>query len=172
MPSEQRAYLSRSACLDHLFKLRKKRTLSRKDLSICGSEIKPFGAIDLWKFLKLPKLWRPLHPETGASDQCRVDIAFHGPDGNDFSTRLAQRLQRNSHSMNFKTGFFEKFPLGSFQRIGSFVIFTLRDRPGSIILLRPEGTARMNQQNLNREALHSIEQDPGALLSPHGWDLH
>ncbi len=69
--------------------------------------------------------------------------------------------------MNFKTRFFVKFPFGGLQRISTFVIFALRNRPGSIVLLRPEGAARMNQQYLNSLAPYSIEQDPGALLFPH-----
>src|SRR6185312_17388370 len=48
---------------DHLLQLSQKRTLTRKDFSMRSAEIKPFGAIDLWKFLKLPRLRRPLHPE-------------------------------------------------------------------------------------------------------------
>jgi hypothetical protein len=132
-----------------------------------GAEVKPFRAIDLWKFLKLPRLRRPLHPEIGALNRRRVDIAIHCPDGNDFPTGLAHRYQRNSVAMNFKTCFFVKFPLGRLQRIGTFVIFALRNRPRSIILLGPERAARMNQQYLNGVASYPIEQDPGAQFDSH-----
>lgn len=134
---------------------------------MCGAEVKPFGAIDLWKVLKLSRLRWPLHPETVAPNRPRVEIAGHCPDRNDFPAGLAHRHQRNSLAVNFKARFFVKLPLGSLQRISTFGIFALRNRPGSIILLCPEGAAGMDQQYLGRVAPCSMEQDPGTLLLRH-----
>ena len=56
---------------DHLLKLNQKRALTREDFSMPGAEVKPFGAIDLWKFLKFP----PTSAATPSGNWCSESTA-------------------------------------------------------------------------------------------------
>ena len=69
------------------------------------------------------------------------------------------------------TRLFVKLALGSGKGCFAFCDQSFRDRPGSKVLVAPERTAWMTQQNFNAVGLAPVEEKPGALCAERLFSL-
>ena len=75
----------------------------------------------------------------------------------DFAARLLERFQRGEISRRCEARFFREFALGGVQRIFPLHELTLGNRPGPIVLLRPERPTGMHQKNLEDPEVLAVE---------------
>src|SRR5690348_10090587 len=64
--------------------------------------------------------------------------------------------------MNIKPGFFPKFAERGCLFVFTRIHFALRKKPRAVVLLRPEGTAEMHEQELKLAILTAVQKKPGA----------
>lgn len=76
------------------FQLGEESLLSGKEFSARRCQVEPIGPIDLGKFLRSARAWRPLQCERIAANRGRVYIAFNSPSVDELPTGLLQRLER------------------------------------------------------------------------------
>src|SRR2546422_4385211 len=77
----------------------------------------------------------------------------------DFAAWLLERLQRDEISGRREARFFCEFALGGVQRIFALYELTFRNRPGPIVLLRPERPTRMHQKNLEDSEVFLVRSE-------------
>jgi hypothetical protein len=105
---------------------------------------------------------RPFDLERIAPDSLDIDIDFGRKCRDRLSTALPDFAERNQVVGHLNAEFFQKFPAGDLLRIFAGAIFALWNRPGTDILVAPEGTARVNEQNLGHSLRPSERDNAGA----------
>ncbi len=114
------------------------------------------------KFCLSPDFGDPGHFEPVAYQLRRLAIAFERPDAEPFSAGLSERSQFAEFSGNLEPGFLLELTASG----GEFILVqldnALRHRPRAVVLLRPIGTAWVNQKNLRSDATAPIKKYPGA----------
>src|SRR5260370_33108549 len=104
----------------------------------------PPGAISLGERL-LPSLLRgPFERERVAAQVRRVGVTFERPGVDPLATRLTQRGQRKKRPRGWKPRLFLKLAPRSSERVFPGLHHALRNRPGSLILHRPERPAGLH----------------------------
>ena len=106
-------------------------------------------AVKFRKFLTPPGSWRPFHLEHIALQSAGVPVTFNGPYVNGLSTRLLCLAKRPRFSARAVTRLFREFPLCSGERGFTSGNQALWNRPRCKILVAPERTAGMAEQNLD-----------------------
>src|SRR5262245_4166581 len=67
-------------------------------------------------------------------------------------------------ALRHRADLLREFALGDRERVFALPVLALRERPGAVILLRPKWSARMHEQELERAAAASIDQQSSASL--------
>src|ERR1041385_168914 len=93
-----------------------------------------------------------------------MTVSFHRPRVNDLATALRDRRQRGERTLRPTPRLFLELPLRSRQRFLAGRKLPLGNRPRSLILLRPKGSARMHQKNLRLSVLDAKHQETCTLL--------
>jgi hypothetical protein len=126
------------------------------------SEIEPRGAIDLWKRLSLSASRRPFELERIASDIFDIEIGFDGKRGDGLAAALSNLAESKQISGHFDPKLFPELPPSHVFRSFTGAIFAFRDRPRAEILVAPEGSARVNQEDLDLPMLPAEGKDASA----------
>src|ERR1019366_2186740 len=124
---------------------------------------KPRTPVDLGKHLERARLGRPYHGEAFAHQFCRVTIAFQGPYRQLLAAGLGEAPQRPKIPVGRKTRLFAKFPLCRGKKILLTIGNAFGDGPGALVLIRPIGSARMNQKDFGPSSGPAVEQNPGTV---------
>src|SRR5579872_173021 len=129
-----------------------------------GSLREKRGAINLRKCLLLSRTRRPLDLKCVAVDRTWIAVAFQRPSVDEFSRLVFHRPERNQleSRMNIEPGFFPKFAERGCLFVFARIHFALRKKPRAVVLLRPEGTAEMHEQELKLAILTAVQKKPGA----------
>src|SRR5262249_26025637 len=124
----------------------------------------PVGPVDLGERLPPPAPRRPFELEPVGLQGRGIDIALERPPRHDLAAGLNQLAQRQKIARRRCSGFLGQLARCHRGRILALGIFALRDRPGSQVLLRPERSARVDEEELEAGAAPPIHQDAGAAL--------
>jgi hypothetical protein len=79
---------------------------------------------------------------------------------NDFPAWLFEFSEKAKLAFGRETGFFQEFALRGREQILAGRGEPLRDRPGAVVLPRPEGPTGMHEKEFGRVSLAAIEQNP------------
>jgi hypothetical protein len=131
-------------------------------------KFKPCGAIEFGKHLTPPGSRRPFYLEHIALEIGGVPVLFDSPYVNDLSSWLLRLAQRHRLTARTVTSFFRKLAFccgeGSFTRRDQ----SLWNRPRSQVLLAPEGSTRMTEQDFDATDTQAVEEKPRALFTGYG----
>src|SRR5215217_5753370 len=124
--------------------------LRRVELLARLLEAEPGGAIDLRKLLHPPRSRRPLDRERVAGDRVGVDVARGGVGGDDLAALLAHLAELDELGAGRQRAAELLFELAqrARARIVAVLVLALRDRPRAGVLLGPERSAGMHEQDL------------------------
>ena len=160
-----------SARLEHRLEPVDQLRLRLEQLHPRLGEPEPGGAIDLRELLQLPRPRRPLERERVA----RRRSASKSPSAHQAATIFPAfcRIVPRSTSASRATG--GGAPSSSsnsrkrdVERLLARLDLALRDRPGTVVLPRPERPAGMDEQHLERVASAAVEEKACALLRHRG----
>src|ERR1700733_13088541 len=102
----------------------------------CFVDRKPSSLVDLRDLDGAAGVWRPFY-ETGVADQVgRIAIALEGPRGDDLSALLLNGAELEKLSSGGEASLFLKLSLGRNEWLFVLIVLALRNRPGTLILLR------------------------------------
>src|SRR5205823_6308630 len=107
---------------------------------------------------------RPFEREEIALHRARVAIGFDQPCRNELAAGLFEFAERNEITIDGETRFFGEFALRRFERRFAFLIEPLRNRPGPLVLFRPEGPAGMDKEEFDTSSALAVEQQSGTAL--------
>ena len=140
--------------------------LGLDDLRAGEVEVEPGGPVDLRELLDAARPRRPLQLEGVAGDGIGVQVTLPRPDSEQLAPlHLAERIQpRCGHRAAELLG--ELAP-GCSLAVLVRIVLALRDRPGAVVLLRPERAAHVTQQHLDPPARTAVQQDTGAADGRH-----
>src|SRR3954451_5066306 len=146
---------------NHLSQPLEQRALSCVDLLVRFCEREPFGTIDLQKGLTFAAARRPFHLETVAANAAHIDVELGCERGDDLAAALLDLTKRQQRHGQLKSKL-----LGKLTSRGGFCvlfvrILALRDRPCTEVLVAPERSSGVNEENFDFPPL-SISEDPGA----------
>src|SRR5688572_11075056 len=113
-------------------------TLAGEDLAARDVGRKPFGAVDLGKRLPASALRWPFDLERVRLYHAHVDIALHCKRAHHLAARLHDFAEIDEFAVDRRTHLLREFALRHRQRILAVVVLALRDRPGAVVLARPE----------------------------------
>src|SRR5262249_31392259 len=128
---------------------------------------KPLRTIDFGKGRLASALGWPFEFEAVGDQRCGIEVAFHPPRCHDLPTGLNHIAEGEEIALRAGAGLLLEFALRPCQRVFALQIFPFRDRPGAVVLLGPEWTARMHEQNFDVVAAPPEHQEAGAALG-HG----
>ena len=113
-------------------------------------EAEPARSIDLGERLGSPRLRRPLHLERVALDRLGIEVALHQPGLDPLSTGF-ERSQRQSRPVGRGSAdLLGELPnRRGLAGLGFRVELALGNRPSVGVLVGPEGTAGMDEQDLH-----------------------
>src|SRR5262245_45047988 len=141
------------------------RRLARQDFFARLLRREPSGGIDFGKALLAAALRRPFELETIRREGRGIEIALDGEGRDHLLARLLYRAEIEQRAgRKCAAELLGELALGRRKRIFVFAVFALRDRPGALVLVRPERTARMREQKLDPARGAAIHQDAGAEL--------
>jgi hypothetical protein len=148
-----------------LFQAIEKDALSLDDLVPRVVERKPFRAVHLGDADEPSTLRWPFDFARYALDTGGIEIASHGKRCDSLAPSLNSLAKRKKGTGGTKAGLFFKLPYGS--RFCCFVvaIFALRDGPAVAVLVAPEWSARVDEQNHRLAAGVAKHEDTRA--TPH-----
>src|SRR5262249_35017755 len=129
---------------------------------LCQRE--PARPVRLGKALAAAGFRRPLHLELVAPQAGDVERAFAGEGHHHFAARLAKGTEEGKVALLQRPRLLLEFPPRCGERFLPGLVEALRDRPRAVILLRPERTSGMDEQDLRFGPGAAIEKDTGALL--------
>lgn len=132
-------------------------------------DIKPFRAVHFGKTLPSTASRRPFDIEGIAGQRRRVKMALAGECDDALPSSLSdfpQHLEWANRSAWAE--FFGKLASSDVLRSIIGIDFALRNGPGAIILLTPERTAGMNEQNLEPTSALAVCENPRA-RGPISW---
>src|SRR5689334_10897468 len=144
---------------DNPFQLVQERSLPLQDPDPSLGQRKPLGAVDLGKFAHLPRPRRPLQLEHAAADRGRVAVSLDRPGVDDLARFLAHRRERDEFALELQARLLPQLALRRGERILHFPDLALRDSPRARVLLRPERSARMREQDLEISVADAVDQD-------------
>jgi hypothetical protein len=139
-----------------------KQPLALENFHVRGWQIKPRCTIDFWKGLHLAAFRRPFDLERVARYGADVEVAFDGERGYPLAAALADIAKGLQSPGKIATCLFLEFSSGSGGGILTLSHLTLRNRPGALILVPPEWSAGMNQQDLKSLTGLPVHQDSSA----------
>ena len=149
----------------------KKRTLAFNDLVSGSREIEPPGAVYLRKRFDLSTAGWPFNLERVAAQDRYIEVAPQGEGDNNLSASLANFTERKQIAFKLNSQFFGEFSLCGGFGIFIWSEFSLGDRPGSNIALRPKWPAWMHEENFKGILDVAIHQNSGAFFC-HCVDSH
>jgi len=138
------------------------RPLSRHDPDHGVARRKPARAIDLGKFLLPSGARRPLHGEEIALQPGRIAVALERPGLDDLATGLAERTQLDEIAIDVDAGLFREFAPRGGQGVLVSRAQSFWNRPSALVLGRLEGSARMDEKDLDAAAHAPIERNARA----------
>src|SRR6476469_9089227 len=139
--------------------------LARQDFPACFLQREPSSAIDFGKRLRAPALRRPRHLEVVRLERRWIEVALNGESRDDLAARLHDLAEIDDVARRCRrTEFLFEFATRDGERLFAFVIFALSDRPGPVVLLRPERSAWMHQQQTELRPRPAVQQNAGATL--------
>src|SRR5207247_1638851 len=92
---------------------------------------------------------RPFHTEDVAANLIRINITFKSPGVNNLAALLLNGSQLNKRSTRLNTKLLLKFALRSRQRFFAWCDFSFRNRPRPGVLISPERTSRVDQEEFH-----------------------
>ena len=129
------------------------------------------GAINFREFALLAGTRRPFDRERVALQRGGVAISFEGPGGDGLAALVLDAAEGKEWAGGRESGFFFKFALGG----GEFVLagsdLAFGKEPCAFVLLRPERSAEVDEENFQEAVSGSAHQETGALLR-HGRTIH
>ena len=142
--------------------------LRRDQLLPGGGGTKPLRPIDLRELLLIAGARRPLHREADALEFLRIEFGLRGPGVDDLAalTDRAQLGQVAGGQLRRRPELLAELAQCGLDQLLAGVGFSLGDRPGTEVFLRPEGAARVDQQDLGLTGGEPVEEDAGAFLDP------
>lgn len=133
-----------------------KRDLGRLDVGFGFVDGEPCATVGFRDFDETAGAWRPLHFAEIADHFGGIAVAFEGPCGDDLSAGLLDRAEIEEGFGYGETGLFLEFTLRSFERLLAFEIFAFGDGPCAVVFFREEGTAGVNEEDLDMVRLAAI----------------
>src|SRR4051812_3052469 len=139
------------------------RPLALDELASRDGGVEPLGAVDLGELLPTARVRWPLQRECRAPDGRRVELALDRPRPDALAAGLAQLTQvERPAGRDVAAGLLRELAPGRREGVLVGVVLALDDRPGAVVLARPEGAAHVAEEHLQPRAAHAIEHDPGA----------
>src|SRR5687768_5551361 len=93
---------------------------------------------------------RPLRREVVAPDLRRVEVALAGEDGHHLAARLAELAQGDDRALRRRPAqLLLEFAQGRGEGVVALLVLALRDRPGALVLPRPERAAHVADEHLD-----------------------
>jgi hypothetical protein len=132
-------------------------------LRSCELDIEPFRAVDFGKALQSAASGRPFDIESIADQRRRVKTALAGECDDALASSLSdlpQRLEWTNRSA--RAELLGKLAPRDLLWSISGIDFALRNGPGAIILLAPQRTAGMNEQNLEPASALAVGENARA----------
>jgi hypothetical protein len=120
------------------------RLLAFENALICLWYREPAAAVDFGYLNQTLRPRRPFDLAQIAFQVLGVTVSLKRPCRNGLSTRLFNYAQPKKYSLGCESCLFMEFTPGSAQSVFTFLILALWDGPGTVVLLRPERTARVN----------------------------
>ena len=94
-------------------------------------------------------MWRPFHTEDVAANTIRISLTFKSPGVNDLAALLLNGSQLNEQSSRLDTKLFLELALRGCQRLLAWFDFSFRNRPRPGVLISPERTSRVDQEEFH-----------------------
>ena len=121
--------------------------LALEELALGRGGGQPCRAVNLRPRPRLARVRRPLQLELVAHDGVGVEVALHGPDADPLTARLADLAEvEPGTGGRLLAQLLGEFPACCLLRFLIRRVLSLRNRPGTIVLLGPEGAARMHEE--------------------------
>jgi len=121
--------------------------LSQQNFDLGPIRRKPLDAIDFGEGLHSPALRRPFQLEPIGPERGGIKRALDGERDNNLPTRLHDFTELDEVAVRSRAEFFFELADGTSERLLGLVIFAFRNRPGALVLLRPEWATRMREQH-------------------------
>src|SRR5215470_13358259 len=141
-----------------------KFNLPREYLLACVSRSEPLRAIDFGKLLLASALRRPFQLECIRLQLRDRKVSFERPCDDLFLARLHQHTQIPEVAARLHPQLLAKLASCRGKRLLAVLTFSLRDRPCPKVLLGPERTTRVNQEQEKLLSRSFVHQDSCASL--------
>src|SRR5439155_22687338 len=147
-PRGSRALASRGVVTAHRHQLGDEPALRWIDLLECHRDCEPLGSVNLGELLLLARLRRPFERKQIAVQLRGIAVALHRPGVDYLAAALRDRRKRDERALGSTAGLFFELTLRGGQRFFPGWELALGNRPGSLVLPRPKGPSRMDQEHL------------------------
>src|SRR6185437_2125962 len=124
----------------------------------------PCGPVDFGEFRHSSGTGRPFEREGVAVQRRRIKRALERKGHDHLAAWLLVGAEIEEFAGDRRARLLEEFALRRDEQVLAFVDEPLRNRPGSRVLLRPEGTARMDEQHLKARRTAAEQHNPRANL--------
>src|SRR5262249_21176890 len=138
--------------------------LSLGNLAQCFGRGEPSRAIDFGKGSFPARAGRPFNLEGVALDCVSVDVVLDGPGFDQLTAGDLHRGEWDESSFDLEAGLLLELALSRRQRLLVGVDLALRDRPGAIVLILPEGAAGVDEEELRTVGTEAVGEDTGTAL--------
>jgi hypothetical protein len=120
------------------------RLLAFENALFCFWYRKPAAPIDFGDLNQILRPGRPFDLTQIAYQVLGIAVSLEGPCGNGLSCRMFDHAQVKKYPCGCESCLFTEFTPGGVKGVLTFFILALWDGPGTVVLLRPERTARVN----------------------------
>ena len=126
-------------------------------------ECEPFGAVHLGERAHLARAGRPLDGERVALDPRGIEVALECPGADQLSALLPDLAQGDRLAVGRRGAqLLLELATGGLERVFVRLVLAFGDRPGAFVAARPEGPARVYEQDLVLAARAAKQEQAGA----------